>query len=39
MLMEHSFHEATIGEKWNVCEMDYLLIKILYLSNTLIQKK
>ncbi len=26
MLMEHSFYEATIGEKWNVCEMDLLIL-------------
>jgi len=37
MLMEHAFYEATIGEKWNVCEMKIIrfnpqisLNKILY---------
>ena len=25
MLMEHSFHEATVGEKWNVCGMGIII--------------
>ena len=31
--MEHSFHETTIEDKWNVCEMGYIKIFFLYLLN------
>ena len=34
MLMEHAFYETTIGEKWNVCGMDYIAKVIIeYNSN------
>ncbi len=36
MLMELSFYEATIGEKWNVREMGYIKIFFLYLLNRFI---
>lgn len=32
MLMEHAFHEATIGEKWNVCGMDLITLHINIIS-------